>query len=261
MSLRGLRVAGHLQAHVESFGHFELLLHFAERSFGGVDGEGGSHLAREIEAEGIEIGDDDVARSGVAHDGNGHDADGASAGDEHVFAEDRKRKRGVDGVAEGVEDRGDFKIDAGMMAPDVGHGQRDEFGKGTRAIDAYALGGHAQVAPTGEAVAAASADHVAFAADDVAGEEVVDVGADGDDFADEFVADGHGDGNGFLRPVVPVVDVDVGSADAGVEHADEDVVNAHRGFGDVFQPKSALGPRLDQRFHSGSPVKTIPMKV
>ena len=73
----------------------------------------------------------------------------------------------------------------------------------------------AEMAAAGQAVAAASADDVAFAADDVAGLKIGDVGADLDDFADEFVADDHRHGDGLLRPLVPLVDVQVGAADAG----------------------------------------------
>src|SRR3569833_1719895 len=105
------------------------------------------------------------------------------------------------------------------------------------------------MAASSEAVAAASADDVALATDDVAGEEVVDVGADGDDFADELMADGHWHGDGFLRPLIPVVNVDVGAADAGVLDADEDVVDAHGGLGNVFGPEAALRFRFDQRLH------------
>ena len=48
--------------------------------------------------------------------GGGHDADGAGAGDEDVFAEHGEGQRGVDGVAEGIEDGGDFAVDAGCCA-------------------------------------------------------------------------------------------------------------------------------------------------
>ena len=84
------------------------------------------------------------------------------------------------------------------------------------------------MAAAGEAVAAAAADDVTFPADDIAGEEIGDVGPDFDDAADKLVADGHGDGNGLLRPVVPLVDVDIGAADAGAQDADQDVVDADR---------------------------------
>ena len=56
-------------------------------------------------------------------------------------------------------------------------------------VDADALGVRAQVAPAGQAVAAAAADDVALAADDVARREVLDVRADLDDLADELVPD------------------------------------------------------------------------
>ena len=86
---------------------------------------------------------------------------------------------------------------------------------------------------------------MAFAADDVAGIEVVYVGADFDDLANEFVANGHGDGDGFLSPVVPLVDVDVSAADAGVADADEDVIDADFGFGNFFEPEARLSLAFD----------------
>ena len=73
------------------------------------------------------------------------------------------------------------------------------------------------------------------------GKEVVDVGADFDDLADELVADDHRHGDGLLRPGVPVVDVEVGAADAGAKDLDEHVVDADLRFRDVFQPKAGFG--------------------
>ena len=71
--------------------------------------------------------------------------------------------------------------------------------------------------------------------------EVGDVGADGGDFADELMADDHGDGDGLLGPLVPLVNVDVGAADAGLADADQDVVNAKSGSGTSSsqRPRSA----------------------
>ena len=68
---------------------------------------------------------------------------------------------------------------------------------------------------SGQAIAAAAAHHMAFAADDVAGVKIAHVRADLDDLADEFMADHHRHRDGLLGPVVPVVDVQVGAADAG----------------------------------------------
>ena len=246
----GVGVAGHFEADVEAFAHAELFLRLLEGELAGVDGEGDvGGLVGEGAAVGVGVGDDDVAGSGMAGDGGGHDADGAGSGDEDVFAEDGEGERGVDGVAEGIEDGGDVSRDVGGVTPDVGHGKDDVFGEGPGAVDADSAGEGAEMAAAGEAVATASADDVAFAGDEVAGFEVVDVGADLGDFADEFVADDEGDGDGFLRPGVPVVDVEVGAADAGLEDADFDVVDAGFGFGDVLEPETFFGVRLDQGFH------------
>ena len=99
----------------------------------------------------------------------------------------------------------------------------------------------AQVPPAGQAVAAAAADDVPLAADDLAGVEVVDVRADLDDPADELVADDHRHGDRLLRPGVPVVDVHVGAADAGAQHLDQHVVDADRRHRHLLEPEARLG--------------------
>ena len=128
----------------------------------------------------------------------------------------------------------------GRVLPDVGHGQDDELGEGAVAIDPDAHGVGAEVAAAGEAVAAAAADDVAFAGDDGADGEVFDVGADGDDFADELVADGEAGFDDGAGPGVPLVDMQVGAADAGVEDANLYVVDADLGLGNVFEPEAAF---------------------
>ena len=115
----------------------------------------------------------------------------------------------------------------GVM-PDVGHRQGDEFGECAGSVDADALRVLAQVPAAGHAVAAAAADHMPFAADDVARPEVGDVRADLDDLADKFVTHDHGHGDRAPGPGVPVVDVNVGAADAGLFHAHQDVVDSDR---------------------------------
>ena len=72
-------VARHLEADVEALGHAELALHVGEVALARVDGERRAHPARELEAVGVEVGDDDVARAGVADDGRRHAADRAGA--------------------------------------------------------------------------------------------------------------------------------------------------------------------------------------
>ena len=98
-------------------------------------------------------------------------------------------------------------------------------------------------------LAAATADKVTFAADDIAGREVADIGTDFDDLADELVADRHRDGDSFLRPGVPVVDMEVGAADASAEHLDENVVDPDFRDGDFFEPEAGGGFGFDEGAH------------
>ncbi len=121
---------------------------------------------------------------------------------------------------------------------DIGHD--DVFGEGSVAIDAYAEGVGAEVATAGETVAAASADDVAFTRDELADSEIGDVGAEVDDFADELVANDEALADGGAGPCVPVVYVEIGAADAGVEDTDLYVVDAHLGLGNVLEPEAAF---------------------
>ena len=61
-----------------------------------------------------------------------------------------------------------------------------------------------------------------------------------DDLARIFVADDHRHGDRLFRPIVPVPDVDVGPADAGLRHLHQDFVGADFGDGLVLQPKPGL---------------------
>ena len=110
----------------------------------------------------------------------------------------------------------------------------------------------AQVPPPGHAVAAAAADDVPLAADDVARVEVAHVRADLDDLADELVPDHERHRDRLLRPGVPRVDVEVGAADPGLPHPDQHVVDPDLRLRDILEPEPRLGPRFDERSHQSS---------
>ena len=137
----------------------------------------------------------------------------------------------------------------GPVVPDVGHRQRDVLGERARPLHAEPDRVRAEVPPAGHAVAAAAADDVPLAADDVARVEVAHVRADLDDLADELVPDHERHRDRLLRPGVPRVDVQVGAADAGLAHADQDVVDPDLRLGHVLEPEPRLGLRFDERFH------------
>ena len=119
----GLRVAGHLHAHVKSFFHAEVFDYVVEFFTADIHGACGAHLPRQVQPVVVHVGDDYMPGADVLGDGHGHDPDGASAGDQHVFADDAERQSRMRGVAEGVEDAGQFVVDDGREFEDIGGGQ------------------------------------------------------------------------------------------------------------------------------------------
>src|SRR5436190_23805312 len=91
--------------------------------------------------------------------------------------------------------------------------------KGAGPIYTDALSVRAKMPAPGETVAAMPACDVTFDRDEVAFGESLHVITDPLDHADELVADGHRNGNRFLGPRVPIVNVDIRSADRSLENA------------------------------------------
>ena len=137
-------------------------------------------------------------------------------------------------------------------------GSDDVLGERAGAVDAEADRVRAEVAPAGHAVAAAAADDVALAADEVAGGEVAHVRADLDHLADELVADHHRHGDRLrCAQSSQLVDVQVGAADPGPVHPDQDVVDADLGLGDVLSQSPGLPSRLPSARISPFPQETF----
>ena len=245
------RVAGHLEPHVEAFLHPQFFLNVRQRCLGRIHGAAYAHLARQAQPVRIFVGDHYVPRGGVPHHGGRHDSDRARAGDHHVLAQNRERQGGMDGIAERIEDRGDVQIDVFLVTPKVGHRHRDVIGERARPIHADALDVRAQMPPPGQAVAAAAADHVAFAAHQIARAEIADVGAHCHDLAHKFMADRHRHGDGALRPLVPVVDMNIGAADARALYTDQNIVDADFRFANLFEPQARLPLALYECLHEG----------
>ena len=178
---------------------------------------------------------------------------GPGARDQHVLAEHGKRKRSMHRISEGIENRGDLARDGARVLPHVHHRQDHVFGERARAVHSHALRVRAQVTPPGQAIAAAPANHVPFPADEIAGVQVRDVRADFDDLSAEFVPDDERHVNRGARPIVPVVDVQVGAANARAQHANLDVVDAGFGLGNIFEPQASRVAALNEGFHPGFP--------
>jgi len=90
--------------------------------------------------------------------------------------------------------------------------------------------------PAGKTVSTAAANHMAFAADDLAGMKVHDVGTNFHDLAHKLVPDDHRNGNRLPRPIVPLVNMDVCAADSRAVDLDQNVVDSNGRFRHVFEP-------------------------
>ena len=247
--------ARHLETDVEALDHAELLHHVLELLVPRVHRARRAEAPREVEAVVVHVDYDDVPRADVLRYPRRHDANRARASNQDVFADHVERKRRVRRVSERVEDGVELVVDRRIAVPHVRLGDAEILGEGAVAVHANALRLAAEVALPGAAVAAVAAHDVPFAAHALADLHALDVRADLHDLADVFVADGKRRLDLLLRPGVPLVDVDVGSADGGLLDLDEDVVYAHLGHRLLNQFHALLRRDLRYGFHlSASPV-------
>ena len=186
----------------------------------------------------------------MARDGASHDADRPGPGDQHVLADEIEGERGVDRVAERIEDRAELVVDVVGQRHDVERRHAHVFGESAGDVDADAARlGIEMVAPAARG-AALHADHVALARHALADLEAPDVGAELGDLARIFVADRHRRRDRLLRPFVPVEDVHVGAADAGLVDLHQHVVGADLGDRLLFEPEARLRLFLDEGAHA-----------
>src|SRR5947209_15899620 len=125
------------------------------------------------------------------------------------------------GVPERVEDRGDLPVHRRIVPPDVGHGKTDVFRKSTRPVNPDSLRVGAEMPAPRQAVSTASTHDVSFSAHYFSRMKIADIRTGGNNLPDKFVPDHHGHRNRLLCPLIPLVDVEVGSTDPGMCYPDE----------------------------------------
>ena len=118
----------------------------------------------------------------------------------------------------------------------IGHRQREIFGESAGAVHADAAGVRAKMTPAGEAITAAPADHVAFAADNFPRVEIVYVRPNGNNLAYKLVPHRHRHRNGLPRPLIPLINVQIGSANSGFPDSYQDIVDSDCWLGYIRQP-------------------------
>src|SRR5690606_31599546 len=105
-----------------------------------------------------------------------------------------------------------------------------------RTVYADARGVAAQVRASAATVTAMTAGNVAFAGNTIADAESFDFLADTHHFTNVFMTDNHRNRDGFLRPFIPVIDVNVSAADGCFTDFNEQIVVADFRFRNVGHP-------------------------
>jgi hypothetical protein len=105
----------------------------------------------------------------------------------------------------------------------------------------------------GATIPAHAAGDMSFGGDPVSGSEALDFNATFDDLTTKFVADREWHGNRFTRPVIPLIDMNVGAAYCSSPDPDQYIVVSDRRLVDILEPDAAFGLRFDQRSHDCGP--------
>ena len=170
-------------------------------------------------------------------------ADRSAAEHQHGAAGHLGLEHGVHRVAHRVHDGADLGRDA-VELHDVGGRHRDVLGEGAVPVHADDLGALAEVGRAQPALQAVAADDVALGGHQVAhGEQPGGLGlaAELDDLARELVADDDRRLEPVAGPAVPLPDVEVGAADAGVVDPNQHVAGTAGGNGHL--PEDHPGAR------------------
>src|SRR5262249_36458600 len=177
---------------------------------------------------------------------------------ETVLAKDREPEDRMHGIAQRIEDSCDVEVDIRRVPPRVRGRQRDVLSKRSRMVDAHPLGVCALDAAPGHAVAAAATHEMALTAHEIARPQLPHVGSGVHDFANKLMADDERHRHVRLRTAIPLINVQVRTANAGSKHADQHIVPAQRGDWNILKHEAGLSSRLDQRFHSAPGRSLLP---
>src|SRR5205823_7064288 len=149
------------------------------------------------------------------------------------------------GVAQRVENGSVVGGNGGIDLPDIRFGNAHVLGKGAIGINADDLHVLADVRFADAALKAFAAGDVHLGADKIAFLDGGNLAAHGGDRAAEFVPWNERGMNALLRPSVPIVDMQIGSADGRDFHFHQNVAGPEAGNLDVANFSAGAAGRLD----------------
>lgn len=169
----------------------------------------------ELNSVGADFGGDDLIGTKGFADGYREEADGAHAGDENVLILDRTRHDGVDGIAEGVLEGGNFCGDASISGSRVVFRNHHVLGEATIDIHTQNLCVDTDVALATLALTTSATDDMGLGGDELSDLPILYTLAEFHDGSTELVADDSGREDSGGRPGVPGVNVEVRAANRG----------------------------------------------
>jgi hypothetical protein len=152
-------------------------------------------------------------------------------------------------IAERIEDRGYFVGDLGWKAPQIAGGKRHVFRKRSVTTAANANCVMTQVPLTSATITTKSARDMAFAGHSVTDLITVNALPDRDDLASEFVTQNARRTNIALRPIIPFVDMQIGTADSGFGDAYQNFIGSGLWQWHLLEPQTRFRSRFDESTH------------
>jgi hypothetical protein len=105
------------------------------------------------------------------------------------------------------------------------------------------------MSPPRHAIAAMPAHDVPFPGHDVADLEIMNVAPQRHDLSDELVPRHQRNRDSALRPRIPLVNMEVRSANPSAIDLDQDVVDSDLWFGHILHPETWFRAAFDEGFH------------
>jgi len=147
----------------------------------------------------------------------------------------------MEGIAHGVMNSADIVADVVIEMPHVCRGHCDELGEAAIAIDADDLCVRADVCIASPTEKTPPVDNMPLGGYAISFLDVGDETPDFHDISGEFMTDDERRLASRLRPVVPVVDVNISAAHAGASDTDENFIISDSWLGDIAKNESRAG--------------------
>ncbi len=257
--VKGCRGSGAFQTDVES-NHAQVIHYGSEVFFQGIYNPVCAHLFSQVGPVGTGLSGHHKAGAGKAGHGHSHASNEPGTGNQHIFPDHREGEGCMCGISQRVHDGKHLIRNAVIESHYVVGGNLHILGEGTVDVHPDSYGGLADVLAAAPAIPAVPAGDVSFAGYPFTLLKFCHFTPRLGHMTHILMPDGQSHRDGLLGPVIPVVYMQVGSANGRFADLDQYIVGAGNGNGNVFHPDSLFCFGLYQCFHKAkiSKYKSLP---